>query len=124
MEEKESFRWLETVDAVESLLPKDLEVWVAGDREADMFELFAMPRRAGLHLVVRATHDRKVQSAEAQCLHEAIVNSAGAGRDGGGGAALTQAEGAYGESSQVQACTLNLVPPRNHLGRRTCRPCR
>ena len=35
IEEKESFRWLETVDACESLLPQDLEAWVIGDREAN-----------------------------------------------------------------------------------------
>jgi hypothetical protein len=121
VEEKESFRWLETVDAVESLLPKDLEVWVAGDREADMFELFAMPRRAGLHLVVRATHDRKVQSAQAQSLHEAI----------GAAPVVGEMEVAVPRSRKrkertatlaVQACTLDLVPPRNHLGRKDLSP--
>jgi hypothetical protein len=116
VEEKESFRWLEMVDAVESLLPKDLEVWVVGDREADIFELFAMPRRAGLHLVVRATHDRKVQGAEAQYLHQAVE----------GAPVLGEMEVAVPRSRKrkertaklsVQACTLRLVPPRNHLGR-------
>jgi hypothetical protein len=121
VEEKESFRWLETVDAVESLLPKDLEVWVAGDREADMFELFAMPRRGGLHLVVRAAHDRKVESAEAQYLHEAVVKAP----------VLGEMEVAVPRSRKrkertatlrVQACTLELVPPRNHLGRKDLSP--
>lgn len=116
VEEKESFRWLETVDAVESLLPKDLEVWIAGDREADIFELFAMPRRAGLHLVVRAAHDRKVQGAEAQYLHQAVEAAP----------VLGEMEVAVPRSRKrkertaklcVQACTLRLVPPRNHLGR-------
>lgn len=116
VEEKESFRWLETVDAVESLLPKDLEVWVAGDREADIFELFAMPRRAGLHLVVRAAHERKVQGAEAQYLHRAVEAAP----------VLGEMEVAVPRSRKrkertaklcVQACTLRLVPPRNHLGR-------
>jgi hypothetical protein len=116
VEEKESFRWLETVDAVESLLPRDIEVWVAGDREADMFELLAMPRRDGLHLVVRAAHDRKVKSTEAQYLHEAAVKAP----------VLGEMEVAVPRSRKrkertatlrVQACTLDLVPPRNHLGR-------
>src|SRR5215210_463348 len=121
VEEKESFRWLETVDAVESLLPKDLEVWVAGDREADMFELFAMPRRAGLHLVVRATHDRKVQSAEAQYLHEAIER---APVPGAMEVAVPRSRTREERTATlvVQACTLNLVPPRNHLGRRDLSP--
>ena len=121
VEEKESFRWLETVDAVESLLPKDLEVWVVGDREADLFELFAMPRRAGLHLVVRAAHDRKVEGAEAQYLHAAAE----------GAPVLGEIEVAVPRSRKrkartarlrVQACTLQLVPPRNHLGRKDLSP--
>jgi hypothetical protein len=116
VEEKESFRWLETVDAVESLLPKDVEVWVAGDREADIFELFATPRREGLHLVVRAAHDRKVGSAEAESLHQAVE----------GAPVLGEMEVTVPRSRKrkermaklrVQACTLDLVPPRHHLGR-------
>jgi hypothetical protein len=121
VEEKESFRWLETVDAVEALLPKDLEVWVAGDREADIFELFAMPRRAGLHLVVRAAHDRKVEGTEAGYLHQAIEEAP----------ALGELEVEVPRSRKrkertaklrVQACTLDLVPPRHHLGRRDLSP--
>jgi hypothetical protein len=121
VEEKESFRWLETVDAVESLLPKDLEVWVVGDREADLFELFAMQRRPGLHLVVRAAHDRKVEDVESQYLHAAAE----------GAPVLGEMEVAVPRSRKrkartaklrVQACTLKLVPPRNHLGRKDLSP--
>jgi hypothetical protein len=116
IEEKESFRWLEMVDAVESLLPQDLEVWISGDREADIFELFAMPRRAGLHLVVRAEHDRKVESEEGQYLRQAVENAS----------ALGEMEVSVPRSRkrkertaklQVHACTLKLLPPRNHAGR-------
>ena len=51
IEEKESFRWLETVDACESLLPQDLEAWVIGDREAAVFDLFAAERLRNGHEV-------------------------------------------------------------------------
>jgi hypothetical protein len=121
VEEKESFRWLEMVDAVESVLPKDLEVWVAGDREADIFELFAMPRRAGLHLVIRAAHDRKVESAEAQYLHEAVEKAPVLGK-----MEVTVPRSRKRQERiatlRVQACTLNLSPPRNHVGRRDLSP--
>lgn len=116
IEEKESFRWLETVDAVESLLPRELEVWVAGDREADIFELFAMPRRAGLHLVVRATHDRKVKSEEAQYLHAAVEGSRVLG-EMEVAVPRSRKRKARRAKLQVQVCALELVPPRNHLGR-------
>jgi hypothetical protein len=116
VEEKESFRWLETVDAVESLLPKDLEVWVAGDREADLFELFAMPRRPGLHLVVRAAHDRKVESEEGTYLREAVERAPLLG-EMDVEVPRSRKRQARTAKLRVQACTLKLVPPRNHLGR-------
>lgn len=121
VEEKESFRWLETVDAVESLLPKELEVWVAGDREADLFELFAMQRREGLHLVVRAAHDRKVESEEAQYLLEAVERAPVLGEMQ---VAVPRSRKRQARTAKlrVQACTLKLVPPRNHLGRKDLSP--
>lgn len=116
VEEKESFRWLETVDAVESLLPHDVEVWVSGDRESDIFELFAMPRRTGLELVVRATHERKVQEKEFQYLHAAVEAAP----------LLGEMEVEVPRSRKrkertarlsVRGCAVTLEPPRHHLGR-------
>lgn len=116
VEEKESFRWLETVDAIESLLPHDVEAWISGDRESDIFELFAMPRRAGLELVVRATHERKVQGEDFQYLHAAVEAAP----------VLGEMEVEVPRSRKrkertarlsVRACTVTLEPPRHHLGR-------
>ena len=121
VEEKESFRWLETVDAVESLLPKDLEVWVAGDREADLFELFAMARRERLHLVVRAAHDRKVESDEAQYLLQAAERAPVLG-EMEVAVPRSRTREARTATLRVQACTLKLAPPRNHLGRKDLSP--
>ena len=116
IEEKESFRWLETVDAVESLLPHELEVWITGDREADIFELFAMPRRPGVELVVRATHERKLAGEEFQYLHAAVEAATVLGE--------MQVEVPRSRKRkertatlEVRACTVTLEPPRNHLGR-------
>jgi hypothetical protein len=121
IEEKESFRWLEMVDAVESLLPQDVEVWISGDREADIFELFAMPRRAGLHLVVRAEHDRKVESEEAQYLRQAVENSPVLGHME---VSVPRSRKRKERTAklQVRACTLKLLPPRNHPGRADLSP--
>lgn len=121
VEEKESFRWLEMVDEVEALLPKDLEVWVAGDREADMFELFAMPRREGLHLVVRAAHDRKVECGEAEYLMEAVERAPVLG-EMEVAVPRSRTRQARTAKLRVQGCALRLVPPRNHLGRADLAP--
>src|SRR4030042_5721412 len=62
IEEKESYRWLRTIDDLHSVaeyLP-ETELSASGDRDIDMFELFDCRRRkaAEVHLLVRAKHNR------------------------------------------------------------------
>lgn len=62
IEDKESYRWLRTIDDLNTLaeyLP-DTEVIGVGDRESDLFELFDYRRRkaAGIQVLVRAKHNR------------------------------------------------------------------
>lgn len=64
IEEKESYRWLSSVQAVQALSPKAQEVLIVADQEADIFALWALPRRRGLNLLVRAYEDRRVQAPE------------------------------------------------------------
>ena len=115
VEDKESFRWLETVDAIESLLPHEVEVWVSGDRESDIFELFAMQRRPGLELVVRATHNRKVRG-EHGYLHAAVEAAEMLGEME---VEVPRSRKRAGRTARlsVHACRVTLEPPRNHLGR-------
>jgi Transposase DNA-binding/Transposase Tn5 dimerisation domain len=58
MEAKESNRWLTTVRDVGKRIPKDKEVVVIGDRESDLYTLFALKRKSNIHLLVRAKHNR------------------------------------------------------------------
>lgn len=60
IQEKESYRWIEALRASAAGLVPAVEVVMVADREADFFELFAAARPAGLHLLIRATHDRRV----------------------------------------------------------------
>jgi hypothetical protein len=62
IEEKESYRWLSTIDDLNKAaeyLP-ETELIATGDRESDMFELFDYRRRKapGVQLLVRAKHNR------------------------------------------------------------------
>jgi hypothetical protein len=58
--DKESRRWIElTGESAATLQAADL-VTVMGDRESDIYELFAAPRPAHVHLLVRAAQDRKL----------------------------------------------------------------
>lgn len=116
IEEKESFRWLEAVDEAESRLPRESEVWVVADREADLFELFAMERRAGVELVIRATQDRKLAGGEAGTLHRAVEAAAVLGRME---VAVPRSRKRKARTAvlEVRACGLSLEPPRNCVGR-------
>jgi len=61
LEDKESYRWLQTARAVEAAVPEDKQLVQIADREGDIFELFAQPRRAGSYLLVRAYRPRRLQ---------------------------------------------------------------
>jgi hypothetical protein len=73
IEQKESFKWLKSyraVAAVQARLPDTMLVSV-GDREADVYEVFreATQQPHGPKLLIRATHNRKLQNEQA-CLWE------------------------------------------------------
>jgi hypothetical protein len=55
---KESQRWLTALAASLETLPPTLETITIADREADLFAVFAAPRPAHAHLLIRATHPR------------------------------------------------------------------
>lgn len=71
-DDKESWKWRTGAEACQERLPKQLPFVYVGDREADCFTLLAMPRRAGMDLLVRATHDRKLKDPEYSYLHQAV----------------------------------------------------
>jgi hypothetical protein len=64
--EKESHKWLQSLEAVEAAhqaCPATHFVSV-GDREADIYDLFLVQRSVGVDLLVRAANDRRVESEE------------------------------------------------------------
>jgi hypothetical protein len=70
IEEKESYRWLQTVEALGDLSERlgQTEVVVVGDRESDIFELFDSRRRKArsIHLLVRARYNRCLEEAQSK----------------------------------------------------------
>lgn len=62
--DKESQRWLDALAATEAALPVEQTVITVADREADFYDLFAMPRRAGSHLLIRARPRRRIRHVE------------------------------------------------------------
>jgi hypothetical protein len=57
---KESQRWLDTEQACVAALPADRDVVMLGDREADFYDYFALPRRQGQQVLVRAKPRRRL----------------------------------------------------------------
>jgi len=70
IEQKESYRWIKSYQAVAAVQKRNLHLKLVsvGDREADIYELFAEAARdpAGPKLLVRAKHNRKVQDESAR----------------------------------------------------------
>ena len=64
IDDKESYRWLQTARAVEAAMPADKQLIQIADREGDIFELFAQPRREGSHLVIRAYRERRLEGTD------------------------------------------------------------
>jgi len=59
--DKESAKWVKALQAAFVAVPESIETVTVADSEADVFELFAAERPAKAHLLVRATHNRRVE---------------------------------------------------------------
>jgi hypothetical protein len=69
LSDKESQRWISTADAARPLLTKAAAVTVLGDRESDIFALYASSAEQHFHVITRSMHDRKL--ADGNGLYEA-----------------------------------------------------
>lgn len=70
--DKESSKWLVGLGQAQEAADKSCELVVIGDRESDIYALFAVARREGSHLLVRMAQDRAVEDEEHRYLSEAI----------------------------------------------------
>lgn len=63
IEEKESYKWLKSFQAVEKLTAQTRQTtWISvGDREADIYELFELANASQTHLLVRSIQNRKTK---------------------------------------------------------------
>jgi Transposase DNA-binding/Transposase Tn5 dimerisation domain len=71
LKEKESLRWLKGVVATELDLPEETTIVTVADREADIYDLFALERSENSHLLIRGTQNRRVDH-ELKYLNEVI----------------------------------------------------
>ncbi len=61
---KKSQRWLDSLSETQQQIPEEIQVVTIGDCEADIFDLFAQSRSPNSHLLIRGTHNRKVNYLE------------------------------------------------------------
>ncbi|MGH8630410.1 MAG: IS4 family transposase, partial [Burkholderiales bacterium] len=113
IEDKESHKWLESVQAVATLkerLPGTRLVSVA-DRESDVFEFFLEAQKLGIDVLARAAYDRNVEGEQAQVF--ATLASAPVLAHKYLALAATPKRKARTAKLEIRACPLVLQAPRN-----------
>lgn len=118
--EKESQRWLDAQAATLDRLPATVRVVTVADREADIFDLFAAPRRPGADLLIRAAHDRAL-AEHATRLWQTIRAAPAWGTQM---MTLRRADDRPPRDAMLtlRATTVTLLPPRHHPQRATLTP--
>lgn len=76
--DKESRKWLTALEKTEWVLSENRRVVLVGDREADMYPLFAAPRRPHTDLLIRSAYDRCID-ADAHTRRAALADAPVAG---------------------------------------------
>ena len=74
IEEKESFRWLETLRDTERMFSNSQIQVMIGDRESDIYELFEIPRIKNSHFLLRGTQNRLIEHIDKK-LFTALENA-------------------------------------------------
>ena len=81
IEDKESYKWLETMENAEAQIPESTFVVHICDREGDIFELFCKAQEDGSNYLCRRFQNRKIDSEDAdQKLDDFIGGLPAAGR--------------------------------------------
>lgn len=73
--EKESYRWIESLDRTEALLSPSTHVLTIADREADFYDFITAERRPNSDYLIRVHHDRPIRlnpEDTSQSLHKLL----------------------------------------------------
>jgi hypothetical protein len=81
IEEKESYKWLETIECAEPALPEGTLVVHVCDREGDIYEFFCKASEEGINYLCRRWQNRKVESEnDGERLNEFVCTLPEAGK--------------------------------------------
>jgi hypothetical protein len=123
IEAKERARWLWGLETAEHVLPAAMRVVTVGDRESDIYDLFATPRRPGSDLLVRVSREQRRVEHPARYLRPAIEQSPPRGK------LKIQVPRRDDRPSREAVLTLRWMSlefhaPRHHVRRSECAPVR
>ena len=112
IEEKESFRWIETLRDATNVIPDGVHFITICDREGDFYELYAEARELEADFIIRVTHDRNSDTNEktaakirkTQAIGRVKVNIP---RDSRSGLSARETE------MEVAYCQVNIMKPAN-----------
>lgn len=119
-QEKESQRWLDGLEQTQELVPAEIKVVTIADAEADIFDLFSKNRPQNSHLLIRGSHNRKVNHT-ANYLHQAIRITPGCGT------LLVEVKRNLEAAARtaeliIKYTTVEVEVPRHHMGRSQLKP--
>ena len=127
IEEKESYRWIEGLEAVQTWVDPSVAVVNITDQEGDIYELFAHPRRSNSELLIRAYHNRSVKQdaadPEVKRLHQAIEQVAPKG-ELSFELPRTPKRAAREVTLTIRFASFLIQPPQEHLNRHQLKPIR
>jgi hypothetical protein len=75
IEEKESYKWIETIENAGASFPEDTKVIHVCDREGDIFELFCRAEEIGANYLCRRFHERNIENAVGQAKLDEYVEA-------------------------------------------------
>ena len=79
IEEKESYRWLETMDQATAGGPAGTQTVLIGDRESDIYDLFVKVERDHQQVLVRGAWNRHLNNHPTEYLWNAVESRPGLG---------------------------------------------
>lgn len=118
--DKESQKWLTALDAVQAAVPETTVALLTGDRESDLYALFAHPRDAHVELLVRSAQNRRVEG-EHRLLDDAVRAALPCGR------LKVDISSADGREARTATLTLryttaSILPPKHVPKKRGLQP--
>lgn len=76
IQEKESYRWIESLQAAQASLNDDNRGIFIGDRGADVYELFIESRESNMDLLIRSAHDRTLSDGSTKIFQQLLTEDA------------------------------------------------